>query len=406
LKPSNCLVKGSMEDPCLKLTDFGLAYYLQSVSMSQTLTNQKDFCGTYLYASPESFDPTKKSKTKENDIYCFSMTSIQILYPERDNPYGDMMSDMNLPKICMVKMQGRKPEMKLPSGYPPGFFEELKKTISSCIETEPIDRPNMEQLRQNFLEIEADLDSKESCEGLPKKMAICVVGSRYGQNGGWGDLTGAEVDGDNMAAFLEGRGYKVILLKNCQNIAEALDQIVEQLTDLEIKNLERFVFYFAGHGLHKDSLKIKPNKFSPEELVKDSSDFLGDGLINSLGEPESKEGLICDLVNPLADKNQYCDFVILGDHCRDYRSRGHGQSYEVKVKDGNFKQYYKLDKDKECRVIRLNAVQENEFAPDGVRSFTKYLLKACQVKYTPSSPSQAWVQCYLYQWPGQGGQAA
>ena len=70
------------------------------------------------------------------------MTVIDILYPERQTPYGKKLVDMNMQKIFCLKMMGKIPDLELPENYEETYFEELKKILLSCLESTPHTRPN------------------------------------------------------------------------------------------------------------------------------------------------------------------------------------------------------------------------------------------------------------------------
>ena len=57
LKPSNCLVVGSMSSVNVKLADFGISYY-RTVTHTETQGSQALYSqrGTPIYAGPESFE--------------------------------------------------------------------------------------------------------------------------------------------------------------------------------------------------------------------------------------------------------------------------------------------------------------------------------------------------------------
>ena len=69
--------------------------------------------GTPIYAGPESFDSNKKSITIKNDIYCLAMTLIDIMYPDRDTPYGKKLVDANFQKIFVLKFMDTLPDIEI-----------------------------------------------------------------------------------------------------------------------------------------------------------------------------------------------------------------------------------------------------------------------------------------------------
>ena len=106
MKPQNCLVLGSVLNPCVKLCDFGTAYYQQVTQSTQQSTSLTQLKGTPLYQSPEAFDEEVESTTKENDIYSFALTFISILYPNQSTPYGDKLKKYTFTKLLKLMFLG------------------------------------------------------------------------------------------------------------------------------------------------------------------------------------------------------------------------------------------------------------------------------------------------------------
>ena len=74
------------------------------------------------------------------------MTVIDVLYPERETPYGNKLVDVNLQKIMFLKIMGKIPDLERPSNYADSYFKELEEIVLSCLNTEPSQRPPSEVL--------------------------------------------------------------------------------------------------------------------------------------------------------------------------------------------------------------------------------------------------------------------
>ena len=158
LKSSNCLVVGVIDDPCVKLADFGISYF-RTVTHTETQGSQALYSnrGTPVYAGPESFDSSKKSVTKENDVYSFAMTAIDFIYPERETPFGNKLVDGNLQKVLFLKIMGTLPDLDTPVGYDEEMFnKKVKPILIDCLNKEPEARPKTEILYRKFKELSYD----------------------------------------------------------------------------------------------------------------------------------------------------------------------------------------------------------------------------------------------------------
>ena len=110
MKPMNCLTTGEVQSPTVKLADFGLAYS-QMITMTQTQHSSiGKGRGTDIYKGPESANPKAKWRTFANDVYAFSFTAIELLFPVRETGYGDLLEDSpTIFSILRLKMDGTPP---------------------------------------------------------------------------------------------------------------------------------------------------------------------------------------------------------------------------------------------------------------------------------------------------------
>ena len=106
VKPDNLLVSGTAESPIIKIADFGLAYSdLTLTTVTQHSSNASGL-GTLMYQGPECCDENSHWRTKENDVYAFALTMVEMLFPKRSSLYGEIIKDQaNLIVITRLKMK-------------------------------------------------------------------------------------------------------------------------------------------------------------------------------------------------------------------------------------------------------------------------------------------------------------
>ena len=107
MKPSNCLLSGEASHPWIKLADFGLAFNQSATASStkHTSIGRKEI-GTMLYKAPEACQASQDWRTKQNDIYAFGFSAVEMLFPERTSAYGSLLLDAgNIMGIFSLKLQ-------------------------------------------------------------------------------------------------------------------------------------------------------------------------------------------------------------------------------------------------------------------------------------------------------------
>ena len=151
MKPSNCLIKGRVTQPTIKLADFGLAFN-QSIMATSTKHSSigKSEIGTLLYKAPEACNPTGDWRTEENDIYAFGISVVEIIFPERASAYGTSLSDVgNIMGIFSLKLQGTLPPLSEPPKYwELSMWEKLSEIIKQCLSFTKSERPKANHLHQ------------------------------------------------------------------------------------------------------------------------------------------------------------------------------------------------------------------------------------------------------------------
>ena len=158
----NCLTTGEVQSPTVKLADFGLAYS-QMITMTQTQHSSiGKGRGTDIYKGPESANPKAKWRTFANDVYAFSFTAIELLFPVRETGYGDLLEDSpTIFSILRLKMDGTPPPIEDPPvHWSKSEWKKLSPVLGHCFFANPSERPpikslhhNVRLLKQHFAEV-------------------------------------------------------------------------------------------------------------------------------------------------------------------------------------------------------------------------------------------------------------
>ena len=74
---------------------------------------------------------------------------------------------------------------------------------------------------------------------MEDKSALVIVNFEYPEE----SLEFPEIDGNIMETILCDAGWKVKIIKNCENISEVVDEMVKKFQD---KPLSRFHFHYSG----------------------------------------------------------------------------------------------------------------------------------------------------------------
>ena len=165
MKPPNCLTKGEVSHPTVKLADFGLAFNQSSMSSSTKHSSiGRNEIGTLLYKAPESCQASKDWRTKANDIYAFGMSLAEIMFPDRESAYGSLLQDVgNIMGIYSLKLQGTLPPLsEHPKHWDSKSWKSLSEAIIQCLSTSPMTRPTANALKNTIVEIEGNISESNS----------------------------------------------------------------------------------------------------------------------------------------------------------------------------------------------------------------------------------------------------
>ncbi|KOR30649.1 hypothetical protein TI05_13635, partial [Achromatium sp. WMS3] len=151
LKPSNLLLIKTQATIAVKLIDFGIAQ-MQSpqskvaTSHSGLTAFGQTMVGTWEYAAPEQRIGKPEAKS---DIFAFGMTMYQLLTAKKPHPFAER----HLPK-------------------------NLRELLSTCVETEPKDRPPAQNLVKSFQAITDKQHQEEQEVTEDKRKAELAVEQR------------------------------------------------------------------------------------------------------------------------------------------------------------------------------------------------------------------------------------
>lgn len=146
MKPTNVLMKGTIETPVIKITDYGNAYY-SAANTSLTQTGMKRVKGgTPLYAGPEHFNYKVISTTRENDIYMLGLTMTMVLYPLRDGPYEGVIAEPNEACLGEAKRAGELPVFSVPKNFTEEEFKVIKSLLEKCLRVDDRDRCTIQEV--------------------------------------------------------------------------------------------------------------------------------------------------------------------------------------------------------------------------------------------------------------------
>ncbi|XP_059636830.1 probable serine/threonine-protein kinase PIX13 [Cornus florida] len=138
-----------------KLSDFGLAKLGPSNGDSHVTTG---IVGTYGYAAPE-YIATGHLYVK-SDVYGFGVVLLEIITGERvldlDRPNGrHNLVEWTRPFLVDKKRVRRIMDPNLENQYPPKAAIQAAELILNCLESDPKNRPSMEEVLQSLEEINA-----------------------------------------------------------------------------------------------------------------------------------------------------------------------------------------------------------------------------------------------------------
>ena len=153
MKPMNFLPKGNVAKPIVKLADFGLAYSHVTTTTSTKHSSIGKGRGTDIYKGPESADPRAKWRTFGNDIYAFAFSVLELLFPERETAYGNLLEDSPTTfSILRLKMEGALPPLTdPPKHWSQEVWKYLSQVLESCLKSNPQQRPIIGNLQQKIL---------------------------------------------------------------------------------------------------------------------------------------------------------------------------------------------------------------------------------------------------------------
>lgn len=137
LKPANILFT---HDGTVKITDFGLSKIVECDVTAIELTSQGT--GTYYYAAPETFQRGKGVLiTPSVDTWSLGIIFYEMLYGQR--PFGTEMSQMS---FAQQSDQVFGESIQFPATVK--VSDAAKDFIRLCLDRDPMQRPNLEQLLQ------------------------------------------------------------------------------------------------------------------------------------------------------------------------------------------------------------------------------------------------------------------
>lgn len=174
IKPDNLMLTGSIEAPCLRLLDFGIAKLHQIGSGEAELTQTGKLIGTPAYMAPEQI---RGQPVPASDLYAVGIMLFFLLTGQRPYPYP-------IPQVLISHLQDPIPQ--LPSEVPPN----LARVVHRAMAKTPFDRyVSADEMRTALLGAVTATESQRAAQCIPG----VAIGARATLDEGITSIDGTEV---------------------------------------------------------------------------------------------------------------------------------------------------------------------------------------------------------------------